>query len=86
MPTRLTLRSTLRIHDTTSLVPGERVVNYDVDGLPTGQRAYIYDKGRSQWRVVHIANHVLTEWPDTYERADDALLALECWMQALTTA
>ncbi len=54
----------------------QRVVQYEVKGLPKGEEAWIGET-HGNWRLLRSSNAVMGNWTGEYNSAEEALKALE---------
>jgi hypothetical protein len=73
--TKLKLRP---ISGTQNFQHGDHTYQYEVDGLPLGERASIAEDGVShRWQILRTKDGVQGNWTGDYETAVDALAALQ---------
>lgn len=71
----LTLREVGRIGNGTDFRNWEKVYQYEVEGLPKGEQAWIAEFDR-RWQILRSTNGVTGNWKGDYPTAEDALKAL----------
>ncbi len=74
------------------LTKWDRVYQYEVMGMPSGERAWIANFGsryQENWRILRAKNGVQSDWTGNYESTDTALRALqrelETYMRSIET-
>jgi hypothetical protein len=57
----------------------DKVIGYDVRGLPAGEEAHLKTESPKfdNWKIHRIKDNKFQLWGETYKTADDALAALQ---------
>jgi hypothetical protein len=59
----------------------ERIISYQVNGMPDGQKAYINIKSGNvlepRWALLRVKNGISGDWYGDYKTADEALAAFQ---------
>ena len=76
MAEALTLRAIAHFYKTEALIPTDKPVKYEVQGLPPGTKVLIAEMNHS-WRILRTDIDRQGEWQGAYKTAEDALAALE---------
>ena len=80
LSTPLSLLAIARFGDGPDLSKWTQVTQYEVQGLPPGEQAWIANFGaphRQDWRILRARNGVQTDWTGQFESADAALVVLQ---------
>jgi hypothetical protein len=76
---KLSLRRIAHIGDGPDIKNWKQVTQYEVQGLPIGERAWIANFGapnRHNWRILRATNEVQSDWTGDYGSAQEALETL----------
>jgi len=80
----LRLRATWHL-DSGPGTPDTRVLRYEVEGLPNGQKAEIAElPGRNQWQILRTQNDKVGKWAGDFDSPEAALSALKAELAATT--
>jgi hypothetical protein len=77
---RLELRPVAYVGEGSDLTERNQVTQYEIQGLPPGDRAWIANFGapyRNNWRILRATDEVQSDWTGDYGSAEDALAALQ---------
>jgi hypothetical protein len=65
----------------TDLRQRDKVYQYEVQGLPEGEEAFIAEMGH-RWQLLRTSNGVQNNWTGEYESPEEALAALQQMLAA----
>jgi len=76
MKTMLTLRPAARVGSGPDLRNWDKIFQYEVEGLPPGQEAWIAEID-FRWQILRVKDGLQEGWTGSYKSAEEALAALE---------
>jgi hypothetical protein len=76
----LSLRAIARAGDGPDIRNWVEIIQYEVDGLPPGEQAWIANFGgsnRPSWRILRAKNEIQSDWTGDYNSAEGALAVIQ---------
>jgi hypothetical protein len=77
---KVTLRAIGHVGEGPDVRHWPEVYQYEVQGLPSGERAWIANFGapnRKNWRILRATNEVQSDWTGDYESVEEALTVIQ---------